>query len=208
MNSISLNSRLLVVTGILLGLLAMLGAAGYFTGSRLYDRFTAPDPVNRAASPNSGAASGGAMDGPAMVAENGLNPEQAETLMRLMQEIQTNPNNTDALVEIAELFIETGNLPMAQGFLQRAVMGKPGDTYPRYALGLLLFKEGQTAQAAAVFEGLLEIREEPAAMYNLALLYKYHLNKQAQAQELLRKALAMPDLGEDLSQRLRAEQQP
>lgn len=202
MDSISLNNRLLVVTGILLGLLAMLGAAAYVTGGRLHDRLTAPAPIN-----NQSATRGTvAMDGPAMVAETGLPPEQTEALMRHMQEIQSNPNNTEALVGIAELFLETGNDPMAEAFLQRAIMSKPADTYPRYALGLLLFKQGKAAQAAAAFEDLLEIHEEPAAMYNLALLYKYHLNKPEQAQGLLLEALDMPNLDEDLAKRLRAEQ--
>jgi pentatricopeptide repeat protein len=72
-------------------------------------------------------------------------------------------------------------------------------------LGVCLFKQNKLHEAARVFEDMIRAREDPVALYNLAILYRHHLNLPEKAGELLRRALKSPDADMDLLLRLREE---
>ena len=72
-------------------------------------------------------------------------------------------------------------------------------------LGISLFRLGNAQEAATVFEDLLELRDEPAARFNLAVLYKYHLNRREDAKKQLEAIVASPDTDADMIAQAKAE---
>lgn len=115
-----------------------------------------------------------------------LTEQQADDLSELMRRIQANPQDGEALAEIGEAFLSTKDWARADAFLSRAISAAPADTRPRYLMGISLYQQGRMAEAAGVFEKLLDIKKDAAAQYNLAIIYKYHLDKITDARTLLR----------------------
>lgn len=158
-------------------------------------------PATEAAAPGAQEPQAGKADDPA----SALTGEQAGSVSALMRKLQSNPNDATALMDIADIFIEAGEWARAEVFLTRAVLARPGDTRPRYMLGLAQHQAGKMAEAAVTFEELLSIKEDPAAMYNLAVIYKHHLNKAEEAQALLRRVLDSPSADMDTLDRANKE---
>lgn len=135
----------------------------------------------------------------------GLSEDQADGLSDLMRALKANPNDADALIGIGQTFLEAGEWARAEVFLNRAILNRPADLAPRYMLGIALYQQERFDEARAAYEELLNIREEPAALYNLVILYKYHLNNPDKAGELAQKILASPEA--DADTRKRAEEE-
>lgn len=180
---------------ILLGLLIMLGASAQPLISPWMEKLLLA-PAPEAASLEDLPASGPARN---------LSETQAESLAQLMARLQASPNDADTLVRIGEIFMEAEEWSRAEFFLGKAVLSRPGDPRPFYLLGLTQYQDGKMDLAAASFEYLLAIKEDPAAMYNLAVIYKYHLNKEQQAQDLLRRVLESASADLDTLDRARKE---
>ena len=131
--------------------------------------------------------------------------EQADELMNLMGKLKESPNDADALRKTGEIFVAARDWKRAEVFLGRAVLSRPGDTRPRYLLGVCLYQQNKFDEAAKTFEEVLVIREDPSAMYNLAVIYKYHMGKKTEAEALLRKIVASPKADADTVAKARAE---
>lgn len=206
MNGFSAAGRWVVITFLVLALLVMFIAAALSVKTRVEQHFLSKTVASiiggtESAPASAPAATGAAPQGPG----TGLAQEQSDALLPLMQELQTNPNNAEALTGIANIFMSAGEWGRAETFLERAILSKPGDIRPRYMLGIARFKQNRPAEAAKTFEELLQIREDPAAMYNLAILYKHHLNRPDEARALLEKALKSPDTDEALAGKIKVE---
>ena len=131
--------------------------------------------------------------------------EQVDELMGLMAKLRESPNDADALRKTGEIFVAARDWKRAEVFLGRAVLSRPGDTRPRYLLGVCLYQQNKFDEASKAFEELLVIKEDPSAMYNLAIIYKYHMGKKAEAEALLRKIVASPEADADTVGKARAE---
>lgn len=131
----------------------------------------------------------------------------ADKLSELMSTLQSSPNNADALREIGEIFIAAKEWLRAEAFLSRAVLSRPADIRPRYLLGISQYQQNKIEAAANTFEDLVSIREDPGAIYNLAIIYKYHTGQKDKADELLRKIIATPGADADTVGRAKAELQ-
>lgn len=134
-----------------------------------------------------------------------LSDTQTDDLSKLMAKLQAEPKNPDLLMEIGGLFMEVKDWERAKFFLSRAVVAAPADVRPRYMLGITLFRAENAQEAAAVFEDLLALRDEPAARYNLAVLYKYHLNRPADAKKQLEAVISSSEADADTIAQAKAE---
>lgn len=116
-----------------------------------------------------------------------LPEKDAEELGRAMAQLRDNPANPDLLIFIADIFSRNKDWLNAVGFLNRAAEIAPSDMRPHYYLGVALAGKGEHANAAAAFEKALHLAPDSAqSRFNLAILYRYYLNRQEKAVELLR----------------------
>lgn len=134
-----------------------------------------------------------------------LNEEDADELSKLMGRIKENPNDAMALRDTGNFFLRARDWKRAEFFLERAVLSNPSDNGARYSLGISQYQQGAVAKAAKTYEELLDLREDPRALYNLAIIYKYSMNRPEDARALLRKALDSPDLDAETRVRVQRE---
>jgi len=134
-----------------------------------------------------------------------MTEKQADDLGELMRRLQANPQDTEALLEIGDTFLMAQDWTRAQVFLARAVASSPEDARPLYMLGICLYQQGKMPEAAAAFEKLLTLKEDAAAQYNLAIIYKYHLDEQGKARDLFNKITASADADVDTIERAKKE---
>ena len=104
-------------------------------------------------------------------------------IMALMQKLQSNPNDVEALLQLAGLFAERGDNDAAKEMAQRAVVAAPSDHRPPYLMGVVLARQGQWAEAADSLERSIHLKDDAATRYSLAVIYRYHLNDEAKARE-------------------------
>jgi Flp pilus assembly protein TadD len=131
--------------------------------------------------------------------------ERGDELMELMRKLQAAPNDADVLLQLGDTFIAIRDWRRAEVFLGRAVLSRPKDTRPRYLLGICQYRQNKFEEAARSYEELILLKEEPAAMYNLAVIYKYHTGKKAEAESLLRRILSSPEADADTVGKAKAE---
>ena len=134
-----------------------------------------------------------------------ITEQQAGDLTELMGKLKSSPNDADALRQIGEIFISAQDWGRAEFFLSRAVLSRPKDIRPLYLLGISQYQQNKIEAATKSFEDLLQIKEEPTAMYNLAIIYKYNAGKKAEAEALLRKIIAFPGADANTVAKAKAE---
>lgn len=125
-------------------------------------------------------------------------PSEAEIVGPMMQQLQKNPNNIEALMFLGEHFLGHENWAQAATFLQKAVVAAPSEPRPLYLLGICQYHNKEYAEAAASFERLLTLYDEPAARYNLGLLYRHNLNNIEKAKTHIEALLANAEAPEEL----------
>lgn len=104
-------------------------------------------------------------------------------IMELMQKLQNNPNDAETLLHLAQEFAQEGNLDAAKNLAERAYVAAPSDHRPSYLMGVLLARQEKWPEAAENLERSLRIKDDAAARYSLAVIYRYHLNQEAKARE-------------------------
>ena len=109
--------------------------------------------------------------------------QPSASIMALMQKLQSNPNDVEALLQLAGLFAERGDNDAAKEMAQRAVVAAPSDHRPPYLMGVVLARQGQWAEAADSLERSIHLKDDAATRYSLAVIYRYHLNDEAKARE-------------------------
>ncbi|MDR2489338.1 MAG: tetratricopeptide repeat protein [Desulfovibrio sp.] len=134
-----------------------------------------------------------------------VSEEQAGELMDLMRKLQTAPNDADVLYRIGDIFIASQDWRRAEVFLNRATLSRPQDIKPRYLLGISQYQQNKFVAAAQSFEELISLKEDPAAMYNLAIIYKYHIGKNTEAEALLRKVISSSEADADTVSKAKTE---
>lgn len=134
-----------------------------------------------------------------------LSDKQSSAVSELMAKLRANPNDAATLMEIGDVFMTVEDWSRAQVFLKRAMISAPSDIRPRFMNAVCQFRMGAPKDAAETFESLLEIKKDPQAMYNLGLLYKYHLQQPDKAKALFAGIAASPDADEELIAKARKE---
>ncbi len=146
---------------------------------------------------------GAAAQGPSP--EFTLTDEYAGEVSELMQKLQANPNDGDTLTTLGETFLKAREWTRAEIFLNKAILSKPADIRPRYALGIAQYQQGRLPDAIKTFEELLNVKKDPATLYNLAIIYKYQMGNLKRAEELLREAASSPDADKEIQEKAQAE---
>lgn len=122
-----------------------------------------------------------------------LTPQDTEKLGQAMAQLRERPADTNLLLSIADIFNRNKDWRNAVEFLSRAAEIAPKDMRPQYFLGVALASSGEHANAAAAFEKALAIDPTSAqSRFNLAVLYRYYLNRPEKAKELLQEVAASP----------------
>jgi tetratricopeptide (TPR) repeat protein len=98
-----------------------------------------------------------------------------------MQKMKSDPNNTDTLLELARLFSDQGNTEEAEELLQRALINAPSDSRPPYFMGILFAQQNKWTEAAQQLERSIQLGDDAFARYSLAVIYRYHLNRETDA---------------------------
>lgn len=201
----------LVLGVVLLGLVAMIGATVLFRANG--------EPLVRYNGPSLAQNVGGmpgmpmppqGMDGtlaqdavPSSMAGTAGQPQEA--MIAAMQRLQADANDVDAMLMLADMFMEQDNMGSAQGFINRAMVAAPSDARPAYYLGVLQARQGQYQEAATAMERSLALQDNPATRYSVAVIYLYHLNDAAKSRAHLEAASASPDLPADLRSLIETE---
>ena len=137
-----------------------------------------------------------------------LSPEENAELARLMGVLRQSPSDVNSLLAIADLFSRNKDWRNALAFFDRAAQAAPSDMRPWYFRGVALAGIQDYAGAAAAFEHALErVLGNDSIRYNLAVLYRYHLNRPSEAASLFGAIVASPAAPESLKARAREEVQ-
>ena len=135
----------------------------------------------------------------------GMSEKSLTDLSALMAQLQQDPKDARILTDIGRFFIENTEWQRAESFLNRAVLSTPSATVPRQLLGIAQYQQGKFAAAAETFAALLAMQEVPEVMYNLAIIYKYELNRQGDARHLLETLITSTKAGDALKAEAKKE---
>lgn len=132
---------------------------------------------------------------------------QNAALMALMERLQKNPQDTEALLNLAGHFLHTDDYARAENFAMRAVMAAQGEAaaMPLYMLSMAQHSQGRHQEAAASLEKSLALKEDAETRYSLGILYRYFLKDEERGRAELQKALAAPGVTEALKKQVDSE---
>ncbi|BDV00985.1 hypothetical protein TDMWS_10700 [Thermodesulfomicrobium sp. WS] len=95
----------------------------------------------------------------------------------LMERLQANPEDQDAMRHLGMLFMQMGAWARAMSFWDMLLGKVPEDLEALNQKGVCLFQLGRHPEAAEVFSRMLQVdAQNPHAHYNLGVLYAYYLN--------------------------------
>ena len=121
--------------------------------------------------------------------------------MALMQKLQQNPTDLEALTGLAEHFMHTQDWQKAETLLYTALIG-----YIHYEAPVEdQHNQNRHAEAAASLEKVVSVRDDPSVRYSLGILYAYYLNQPDKGLEQLQKALDNPAAPDDLKKAVAKE---
>lgn len=93
--------------------------------------------------------------------------------MTLVQKLQKNLTNLEALAGLTEHLMHTQNWQRAEIFALRAVMAMPNETQPPYILGIIQHNQNRNAEATAGLEKVVAAKEDPSVHCSLGVPYAY-----------------------------------
>lgn len=176
---------------VLIGLLLMFGSAGKYWLEHPSLVMHRPQAEAEKTVPNNSAMSG--MSG---ISEN---------MVKLMQRLQENPADKDALLNLAEYFMHQEDWNRAEQFAMRAVATAPSDPQPLYTLGIIQHRLERHAEAAANLRQALLAGENPSIRYSLGLLTAWYLDKKEEGLLELQKVVDNPSAPAEVKQSTQAE---
>ncbi len=170
-----------------LGIVIMLGAS-------FIKRIEDPDLVRqtRGSAPSQAAQESGSMP---------MNPDVG----KLMQELQSNPNDIPTIIHLTEHLIEGKEWTAAENFIHRALELEPKNAQGHYLHGIILYNTGKHDEAASAFEQVVAIGEDASARYSLGILQIYHFKNIDKGIAELERGLNNPEAHDELKNVIRAE---
>ncbi len=127
-------------------------------------------------------------------------------ISELMGYIQENPEDVEALTELAQRFMSIEAYERAASFWERVLRVRPDRPSPRLNLAMCYFYMEKYQEAAYQLRRVLRLDPENiSARYNLAMLYAQYLNSPDQAREHFRKVVESEQAS--VEQRERAKQE-
>ena len=161
------SHRRIILSGVVLGLAALFTASVVW---RLGDH-----PLVRKAAVPSGM--------PAMppTERHAASTDDGMQIMGLMQQMQGNPGNLEAMLELSRIFADKGDLDSSLEMLRRAEAAAPADPRPSYLAGVRLAAKGAWNDAAESLQRSIAIKDDASARFSLGVICRYHLGKDAEA---------------------------
>ncbi len=95
----------------------------------------------------------------------------------LMQRLQANPEDLDAMRQLGILFMRMEAWERSMGFWDMVLAKQPQNLEALNQKGVCLFQLGRYPEAVEVFSRMLAVEaDNPHAHYNLGVLHAYYLN--------------------------------
>ncbi|WP_291318365.1 tetratricopeptide repeat protein [Desulfonatronospira sp.] len=146
---------------------------------------------------------------PSLVQETQTRQQDQQMMARiagLMQEVEQNPQNIEAITQLASFFMQNQDWDKALSFWRRALNVDPDNQLALNQAGFTLFQMQRHAEAREKFDRLLELNpENHQGHFNLAIIYKYYLDEPEKAREHLEKIIELDPDHPDLLERVRQE---
>ncbi len=130
---------------------------------------------------------------------------QPNELAMLMQKIQTNPQDKDALLALAEQFLQMQDPTAAANFASQLINLEPNHFEGLYILGISLHQQGKYDEARNTLEQALSIKEDVTLLFSLGVLYSHFLNDKVKAKTYFERALKANNLPDDLKTAIEEE---
>ncbi|WP_028574602.1 tetratricopeptide repeat protein [Desulfonatronovibrio hydrogenovorans] len=148
---------------------------------------------------------------PSIIVETRTGPQSQDQAMMaeitaLMAEVDRNPENVQALKELAHFFMLMEAWDRAYAFWNRILALEPENDLALNQAGFSLFQLERYPEAVELFESLLEI--DPGnyrSHFNLAIIFKYYLDDQQRAVDHFKSILDINPDDEQLLNRVNAE---
>lgn len=123
------------------------------------------------------------------------NSELMSSTLPLMAKLKDNPNDYDALVQLANAFYDAEKWENAEPLWGKIAAKNPTCILSRYRQGFALVQLNRFPEAIPVYEAILKLKpEEAAAHYYLGMINKHGLKRLDVAKKHFKLALALkPD---------------
>jgi tetratricopeptide (TPR) repeat protein len=120
-------------------------------------------------------------------------PELIPRIIELMSKLSENPADFDTRMELAEAFMQGHDPAGAAQHLLTAVELRPESYMAHYYLGIMLYALNRYDESIQSFEQAVSLEEDPHIMFNLALIYLRHTDREAEGLALLERTAASND---------------
>jgi cytochrome c-type biogenesis protein CcmH/NrfG len=104
--------------------------------------------------------------------QQAASPEMlAKSAEPLLAQLKTNPNNSEALVQLGNIYYDGQNFPQAIDYYEKALKIQPNNADVRTDLGTAYWYTGDADKALGNFEKSLAIRpNHPGTLFNLGIV--------------------------------------
>ncbi len=132
---------------------------------------------------------------PSITVETRSAPSAEEQAMmadvsKLMAEVERNPENVEALTELAHIFMLMQAWERSYTFWKRVLVFEPENKLALNQAGFTLFQQERYSEAAEFFKALLQLDEQSyRSLFNLGIIFKYYLDDQDKAEAYFQKIL-------------------
>ena len=124
----------------------------------------------------------------------------------LMAEVEKNPENVQALAELAHAFMLMQAWERSYAFWKRILVLEPENKLALNQAGFTLFQQERYSEAVDYFKALLKLDEESyRSLFNLGIIYKYYLDDQEKAEANFQRILDIGPEDPQLLERVRRE---
>ncbi len=124
----------------------------------------------------------------------------------LMAEVDRNPDNVEALTELAHIFMLMSAWERSLAFWQRILSLEPENKLALNQAGFSLFQLERHSEAVEKFDTLLGLDENNyRSHYNLGIIFKYYLDDKDRAKEHFEMILAIEPDDPELLERVSIE---
>ncbi|OEU67564.1 MAG: hypothetical protein BA863_17465 [Desulfovibrio sp. S3730MH75] len=124
-----------------------------------------------------------------------ISEEQSGHIQHLMKSLNEDPNDTEALYGLGELFLDMDSLDKAAFFLERLIKLQPENKDALYLYGVVQLKQDKTMQSVETFEKVVKL--DPGhfhSYYYLGMILRHELGQKEKGAEYLQKILEInPD---------------
>ena len=125
-----------------------------------------------------------------------LNPQMQQTVKMLNSQLEQNPENVQAWIQLGNLYYDVQNFDQAVYYYQHALHMDSTNSDVRVDMGVSYFRSGQSAIAVTEIEKALKFTPTHLnALFNLGVVYN-SMGNRAQAEKFWRQYISLQPNGE------------